>query len=77
MGVGVEIVLGGMTVLVVAVVLLYNRLIRSKVRVRQAWAQVDAQLQRLPGAAGRALGHRGPDLIRPWLPTTGYPGTAS
>jgi LemA protein len=41
-----EMVLWGLAVLVVAVVLLYNRLIRAKVRVRQAWAQVDAQLQR-------------------------------
>lgn len=32
--------------LVVAVVLLYNRLVRLRVRADHAWAQVDAQLQR-------------------------------
>ncbi len=35
-----------LAVLVVVAILLYNRLIRAKVAVRQAWAQVDAQLQR-------------------------------
>lgn len=33
-------------VLLLAVILVYNQLIRAKVAVRQAWAQVDAQLQR-------------------------------
>lgn len=40
-------VLGGVAVvLLLAVIWLYNRLVRARVRVRQAWAQVDAQLQR-------------------------------
>lgn len=33
-------------VLLLAAVVLYNRLVRAKVAVRQSWAQVDAQLQR-------------------------------
>lgn len=41
-----EILIGLITALLLGVVLLYNRLIRAKVRVRQAWAQVDTQLQR-------------------------------
>ena len=38
--------MGGMVLLLLAAIVLYNRLIRAKVKVRQAWAQVDAQLQR-------------------------------
>ncbi|TVR26093.1 MAG: LemA family protein [Nitriliruptor sp.] len=37
---------GSLVALLLAVVLLYNRLVRAKVRVRQAWAQVAVQLQR-------------------------------
>lgn len=37
---------GLLLVLVIAVVLLYNHLVRAKVRVRQAWAQVAVQQQR-------------------------------
>lgn len=33
-------------VLVLAAIVLYNRLVRAKVAVRKAWAQVDTQLQR-------------------------------
>jgi LemA protein len=39
-------VAGGVVLLLVAVVLLYNQLVRAKVKVRQAWAQLDTQLQR-------------------------------
>lgn len=35
-----------LSLLFLAVVLLYNRLVRAKIRVRQAWAQVAVQLQR-------------------------------
>jgi len=37
---------GGTALLLLAAIVVYNRLIRAKVKVRQAWAQVDAQLQR-------------------------------
>ena len=37
---------GSLAVLLLAVILLYNRLVRAKVRVRQAWAQVAVQQQR-------------------------------
>ncbi|TVR32277.1 MAG: LemA family protein [Nitriliruptor sp.] len=37
---------GGVVLLLLAAIVLYNRLVRAKVKVRQAWAQVDAQLQR-------------------------------
>ena len=40
------VLLTGLGVLLVAVVWLYNRLIRAKVRVREAWAQVAVQQQR-------------------------------
>ena len=40
------IVLGIVVVLVVLVVVLYNRLVRGRVRVDEAWAQIDTQLQR-------------------------------
>lgn len=36
----------GLLAAVVAAVLLYNRLVRARVRCDQAWAQVDTQLQR-------------------------------
>lgn len=36
----------GLGVVLLAVVVLYNRLVRARIKVRQAWAQVDAQLQR-------------------------------
>jgi LemA protein len=39
-----SLVVGGL--LVVAVVALYNRMVRAQVRADQAWAQVDTQLQR-------------------------------
>lgn len=42
----VDILLGALALLLVALVLLYNRLVRARVRVRQAWAQVQTQLQR-------------------------------
>jgi LemA protein len=42
----VWVLVGVLTLLVVAAIVVYNRLIRAKVAVRQAWAQVDAQLQR-------------------------------
>lgn len=42
----VWILLGVLATLLLAVIWLYNGLIRAKVKVRQAWAQVDAQLQR-------------------------------
>lgn len=48
----------------VAVVLLYNALVRARVRVREAWAQVEVQLQRrydlvppLAAAAAAAMRH--------------------
>lgn len=41
-----DILLGALALLFVGVVLLYNRLVRARVRVRQAWAQVETQLQR-------------------------------
>lgn len=37
---------GGVALLLLAAIVVYNRLIRAKVKVPQAWAQVDAQLQR-------------------------------
>jgi LemA protein len=37
---------GGVILLLLVAIVIYNRLIRAKVKVRQAWAQVDAQLQR-------------------------------
>jgi LemA protein len=40
------VVLGTAVVLAVAVVVLYNRLVRARVRVDEAWAQVDTDLQR-------------------------------
>jgi LemA protein len=40
------IVIGIIAVLVVGVVLLYNRLVRLRNRVENAWAQVDVQLKR-------------------------------
>jgi LemA protein len=40
------IILGVVAVLVVAVVLLYNRLVTFRNRVENAWAQVDVQLKR-------------------------------
>ncbi|MDX6439325.1 MAG: LemA protein [Gaiellaceae bacterium] len=40
------IVIGIVAVLVVGVVLLYNRLVRLRNRVENAWAQVDVQLKR-------------------------------
>jgi LemA protein len=40
------IILGVVAVLVVAMVLLYNRLVRLRNRVENAWAQVDVQLKR-------------------------------
>jgi LemA protein len=42
----VDILLGALALLLVAVTLLYNQLVRARVRVRQAWAQVETQLQR-------------------------------
>lgn len=39
-------VAAGLGVLLLAVIALYNRLVRARIKVRQAWAQVDAQLQR-------------------------------
>lgn len=40
-------VIGGVAAaLLIGVVLLYNHLVRARIKVRQAWAQVDAQLQR-------------------------------
>lgn len=50
-------------VLLVALIALYNRLIRAKVKVRQAWAQVDAQLQRrhdlVPNLVAAVQGYAG------------------
>jgi LemA protein len=40
------VLVAAVAVLVVAVVWLHNRLVRARVRVDQAWAQVDTQLQR-------------------------------
>ncbi len=41
------VVLGGvLLVVLLAAIVVYNQLVRAKVAVRQAWAQVDAQLQR-------------------------------
>jgi LemA protein len=40
------IVLGIVVLLVVWVVVAYNRLVRSRVRIDEAWAQIDTQLQR-------------------------------
>jgi LemA protein len=42
----VVIVAGAALLLLVVVVLLYNRLVRARVRVDEAWAQVDTDLQR-------------------------------
>jgi len=42
----VWVLVAALAVLVLAVIVVYNRLIRAKVAVRQAWAQVDTQLQR-------------------------------
>lgn len=39
-------IVGVVSALFLSVVLLYNRLVRARIKVRQAWAQVDAQLQR-------------------------------
>jgi LemA protein len=51
---------GTLLVLVLAVVVLYNRLVRAKVRVRQAWAQVAVQQQRrhdlIPNVVAAARG---------------------
>ena len=40
------IILGVVALLVVALVLFYNRLVRLRNRVENAWAQVDVQLKR-------------------------------
>jgi LemA protein len=40
------ILLAGLAVLVLAAVVIYNRLVRARVRVDEAWAQIDTQLQR-------------------------------
>ena len=40
------IILGVVVLLVVALVLFYNRLVRLRNRVENAWAQVDVQLKR-------------------------------
>jgi LemA protein len=40
------IVLGVVLLVVAIVVVLYNRLVRGRVRVDEAWAQIDTQLQR-------------------------------
>ncbi|MEX0836094.1 MAG: LemA family protein [Nitriliruptor sp.] len=40
------IILGIILLLVVFVVAIYNRLVRARVRVDEAWAQIDTQLQR-------------------------------
>ncbi|MTV26655.1 LemA family protein [Nitriliruptoraceae bacterium ZYF776] len=40
------ITLGVVLLLVLIVVMLYNRLVRARVRVDEAWAQIDTQLQR-------------------------------
>jgi len=40
------IILGVVALLVVALVLLYNRLVNLRNRVENAWAQVDVQLKR-------------------------------
>lgn len=49
--------------LLIALIALYNRLIRAKVKVRQAWAQVDAQLQRrhdlIPNLVATVQGYAG------------------
>ncbi len=49
--------------LLVGLIALYNRLIRAKVKVRQAWAQVDAQLQRrhdlIPNLVATVQGYAG------------------
>ncbi len=37
---------GGVVLFLFAAIVVYNRLVRAQVKVRQAWAQVDAQLQR-------------------------------
>ena len=42
----VLIVLAVVVVLAIAVVAIYNRLVRARVRVDEAWAQIDTQLQR-------------------------------
>lgn len=51
---------GGLVVVLLAVALLYNRLVRAKVRVRQAWAQVAVQQQRrhdlIPNVVAAAQG---------------------
>ncbi len=57
------VLLTGLVVLLVAAVWLYNRLIRAKVRVREAWAQVAVQQQRrldlLPALVGAVSGYAG------------------
>ncbi len=57
------ITIGVLGLLLVGVVLVYNRLVRAKVRVRQAWAQVAVQLQRrhdlVPNLVASVRGYAG------------------
>jgi len=56
-----EIVVIAVNVVLIAAVIMYNRLIRAKVRVRQAWAHVAVQLQRrhdlIPNLVGAVQGY--------------------
>ena len=63
MGTATIVVLAVIGVLLLAVIVLYNRLVRARIKVRQAWAQVDAQLQRrhdlIPNLVATVQGYAG------------------
>ena len=63
MGTVTIVVLAVIGVVLLTVIVLYNRLIRARVKVRQAWAQVDAQLQRrhdlIPNLVATVQGYAG------------------
>lgn len=59
----ITVVLSVLAAFVLAVIVLYNNLIRAKIKVRQAWAQVDTQLQRrhdlIPNLVATVQGYAG------------------
>jgi LemA protein len=57
------VVLAVLAIVLIGVVVLYNRLVRARVRADQAWAQVDTQLQRrhdlIPNLVATVQGYAG------------------
>ena len=62
------IILGVVALLVVALVLFYNRLVRLRNRVENAWAQVDVQLKRRYDLIPNLV-----ETVRATPPTSGGP----